>query len=217
MQPTMKTILLLACCCLVVCLTGCPKSKYPLSDPNKDEIDQSLIGTWVSSKTDEYGTNRTSTVTFSTEDGLPKGVLKATRILDNTGGLDVVGGKMPPSHSTDICFVIPTIVDDVRYYSMPSDTWKPDMGWKPELIKGYYILKYKVRDGKLIEYYPGNGATVRLAAAVKNGDIRGRIEGDDTLIDGPDVIITEPTEGLRKYVQENEAWIYTEKMEYTKR
>ena len=131
---------------LVVCLTGCPKSKYPLSDPNKDEIDQSLIGTWVSSKTDEYGTNRTSTVTFSTEDGLPKGVLKATRILDNPGGLDVVGGKMPPSHSTDICFVIPTIVDNVRYYSMPSDTWKPDMGWKPELIKGYYILKYKVRE-----------------------------------------------------------------------
>ncbi len=200
MQSTTKTMFLLTSL-LFLLLTGCPESKFPLSDPDKNEIDQSLVGTWVSSEKQENG-HASNTRVISIEDGLPKGVLQ----LKETGT------------QARTFYLIPTVVDDVRYYSMPrfDEKWKPEMGWKPELIKGYIILKYKVKGDKLIEYLPGKEADGRLATAVKNGDIRGRIEGDDKSLGGPNIVITEPTEGLRKYVQDNDSWIYTEKHEMTK-
>ena len=123
MQPTTKTIFLLSF--LPVCLAGCLESKYPASAPDKDEIDQSLIGTWVESTTTVplTGGSPTKRETFynisrpAKGEDIPKGVLKVERERD---------GKKEPS------FLIPTNIDDVGYFSVPvfDEKWRPGIGWK---------------------------------------------------------------------------------------
>ena len=198
MQPTRNRIILLSSCCLFVVLAGCPLSKFPLSDPNNNEIDQSLIGTWVSSETGANGYASKSTMVISIENGLPKGVLQLKERTQTTGRT-TPGGKLPDTDTTSIHYLIPTVVNEFRYYSEPffQDSWKPEMGWKPELIKCYAILKYEVKDNKWIAYGPSTQSETRLGASIKNGDLRGSSD---------DVFVTEPTDGLRKYVKDNESW-----------
>ena len=85
------------------------------------------------------------------------------------------------------------------------------MGWREEFIKSYDVLKYKTKDNKFMHYAPAPEAYKRIIAAIKSGDIRGMVTDEST------GTVTEPTQGLRKYVEENESWIFTEKQEFTRR
>jgi len=207
MQPTMKKMRFLICCCLLVFLTGCLESKNTLSDPNKDETDESLIGEWSTFQVAADGktTEHVCIIAMpSSGDGLPKGVMVMI-----TGERPNQPGPLDWLHGPT--YIIPTTIGDTHYYSMaiPDNTWKPEMGWKPGQFKCYGIVKYKVKGNTLIEYE--FNAQKRLKAAIKRGDVRG------TTDEGNSNLITEPTEGLRKYVNDNESWLFTEKHEMTKR
>ena len=54
--------------------------------------------------------------------------------------------------------------------------------------------------------------TNEIEKAIESGNLRGKVEGEDK----DKITVTEPTEGLRKYVEDNDSWIFTEKIEYTK-
>ena len=77
-----------------------------------------------------------------------------------------------------------------------------------EFIAGYFVFKYKIRNGKFMVYAEGSQSVYKIKAAIKNGDIRGRVDSG---------IVTEPTEGVRKFIEENESWIFTEKHELTRK
>jgi hypothetical protein len=182
-------------------LTGCVDIlKYPLSDPNNDEIDQSLIGTWSSLSWDGSSTIERF-VTFSKPKGtdVPKGVL----CIEEKGKISG--------------FLIPAKISDMQYLSIvyfDNNEWKPEMGWRKELIKGYMPFKYKMTSEKLTMYECHRDTHKRIIEEIKKGNIRGTNLSIDTPDDkDPLYSVTEPTEGLRKYVEENEAWIFTEKKE----
>jgi hypothetical protein len=115
----------------------------------------------------------------------------------------------------DTMVVVPTILGDARYLSMGSlgEDFTPESGWKEERLKEFVIFKYKLRDGKLLVYFPDGKAEKRLSKAVLDGDIRGKVEKGILEI----TKLTESTEGLRKFIAENESWMFTEKVELAKR
>ena len=192
MLPKMNWILFSVFCCLFV--SGCNESKNPLSDPNADTTDQSLVGVWACKK-DVY------TVSMpSSDENLPKGVMKCQ--------LQQIGKKA-------IYFLlIPTKIGDDRFLSVPKmNSTEAKIAWKLDEINRYSLFKYKIAGNTIKLYIRNESATnQRIFDAIKNGDLRGTT--DSSLKSG---FITEPTEALRKYVQDNEAWLFTEKFELTKK
>ncbi len=198
MQSTPKTMFLLTC--LLVLLAGCLPSTNPLSDPEKDEIDQALIGTWTSTVSDEQGKKEEKLFTVSRP---PKGSSVPTGVLLEEREED---GKRVKE------FIIPTTVSGVRYYSIPIDhkaapvRYEPKTGWPKDPIVAFGIFKYEIKNEKIVVYSVTSSGLSKLRDAIDKGEIRG--------VDHS--VPAEPTEGLRKYVKDNESWIFTEKNEFTR-
>ena len=222
MLPKMNWFLFPVLCCLFMLLSGCDEFKNPLSDPNSNETDQSLVGVWtVSTEGDKLqqqvnaslspdwtmsmgvGEKVTCTVSMpSSNENLPKGVMKCE--LHNSTG------------KARYFLLIPTKIGDDHFLSVPqrdNDT-EAITTWKPDEAKRYSLFKYKVSGHKIKFYYRNERMTdARIYRAIKNGDLRGRVIGNMLK---PGGMITEPTDALRKYVEDNEAWLFTEKVEATK-
>ena len=119
MEPMTKRIFL-APCCLLALLVGCLEgSKFPLSDPNTDAIDKSLIGTWVCSSTDSCRVAEETTLTISTpskDDGVPSGALiwKSKRTTN----------QKVADWYTKASFIIcvPTSMADIDIFQLPRAT-----------------------------------------------------------------------------------------------
>ena len=79
------------------------------------------------------------------------------------------------------------------------------------------LLTYSVQAGK--GHIEDSETEKRIKAAINSGELRGTIKAkNDKIPEGPDkwlgvFTVTEPTEGLRKYVGHNESWIFTQKHE----
>jgi hypothetical protein len=175
-------------------------SKHPLSDPNTDGIDRSLIGSWVALRTDKDGKTNELVLRFSMPPSgmdYPKGILIC---FDGAG---------PPDPS----IVVPTTVGNERYISwgFPEQGWIPKAGWNKARIKGYFFARYRLKDNKLLMSYRADNG---FKNAVVSGDLRG------TVVDAggeKKVTVTESTNGLRKYVKNNDSWLFTDEEEFTKR
>ncbi len=197
MRHEMNWFLFPVLCCLSMLLSGCYESKNPLSDPNVNETDPSLVGVWTVSTGGNKGVYTISMP--SSDENLPKGVMKCQTQR---------GGK------TTYVLLIPTKIGDDRFLSVPQrdDYTATITSWKSDAVVSYSLFKYKVAGNK-IKFYQRNEATTnqRMFSAIKNGDLRGTTK--DIPRSG---FMTEPTESLRNYVEDNEAWLFTEKTEATK-
>ena len=133
--------LVLAGMCLL--LTSCIDSKDPLSSPEKAKTDAELAGIW---RTDSQEGCIDYYFLATAGDKLPPGVMRIVTVAyDKKGALARPGEmlafstELGKNRYLNIAFIEDKDLDQFQA-----------AGWKPELVKGYLIVKYQVQGDTLI-------------------------------------------------------------------
>lgn len=166
----------MALVCLL--LSSCEDSKNPLSDPEKAAPDAEFVGVWRSANDGSADYYHVAAAGGK----LPAGVLRMISVSHAKNGVLARPGEM---------LAFSTILGEDRYLNVASiDDKELDQfekaGWKPELVKGYFIIKYQVQGDTLKLWTMERDARRK---AIESGKIKGTI-------DKKTVLFTDTTENL---------------------
>jgi hypothetical protein len=158
-----------------------PASEQPLADATTVSDDDELVGEWT--------------------DGDPNRVpVEIEKIAGKPGHYQIRGLVDRASKHTLVC----TKLGGRKCASVELDEAAKD-GTK---IKGHYFIAYEIKHrSELIIYRPQNRV---LAAAIKKGDITGKVEFYEKSKDPKSIEISAPTEDLRKYLTANAEQVFPE-------
>ncbi|MEN6407899.1 MAG: hypothetical protein ABFC77_15705 [Thermoguttaceae bacterium] len=166
-------------------MASCIDSKNPLCPPKTSKADPALKGVWRMTHDDgqvEYCHVGAASGKF------PAGVLRLVLInQDKDGSIE---------RPTEI-LAFPTSIGKNRYLNVVvTEDEKLDLltknGWNPELVHGYFILKYRIQDDVLTLWNMDQDAKRR---AIEAGTIQGEIGKKDSTI-GQSVCFTDTPEKL---------------------
>ncbi len=195
-------------CAALLCLflaSCCLESKNPLSDPQKAKADARLAGVWRLGEGSDviyYHVGRLG-------QKFPKGMMGALAVgYSEDGKLMMDAGRMLifPTTSGESNYLNVGIVDERKWKSSEEKSSEEksseELGWQPEIVKEYYILKYQVKGDTLALQVMNPGVTER---AIKTGEIKGKI-GDDS---GG---ITDTPENLLRFVTAHDKELFKDTM-----
>lgn len=150
---------------LVLCLflASCDDSTNPLSNPQTSKADEGLVGVWRAGNGKVYYHIRHAGEKF------PKGVMRVVMVNHDEANVD------PPEEY----LAYSTILGNKTYLNVVIDEKQVKVldakGWKPEAVKSYTFLRYKLDGNKLTVW--GIDETAK-EKAIKSGKIKGVIEKD---------------------------------------
>ena len=172
MKPRQFSCLLgMLCACLAP--QSCIDSKTPLSNPEKAKADADLVGVWRAPDGGVLFTAVEYVHVGRAGEKLPEGVMRAVVV-----GHDKGDGTL--GQSVDL-LVFPGVAGESRYLNVAAvkekdwDTFH-NKGWQPDLVKDYFILKYRVQGDSLVVWRMDPKVKERLITA---GKIKGTIPQDD--------------------------------------
>lgn len=166
---------------LCLSLTSCIDSMSPLCSPELAKIDPAIVGIWQIKA--ENGDSQYYHIARA--DGkLPEGVLRIVLVSYNKNGSVSRPGEMLGFCTTirENHYLNVALIDDkdVDQFDKP--------GWKPSLVKGYILVKYKIENDSLTLWNMDQEAKRR---AIDDGKIKGTITKNA-------VYFTDTTENVAK-------------------
>jgi hypothetical protein len=160
---------------LLISLTGCNLfSDNPLSDPNQDAIDSSIIGTWSWHDEDDSGFVHIGT------DPARKAFLITMIEFKKDGGVGTTEFK---GHTTKL--------SSHRYLNLKWTNPK-------EMDKGYFFVEYKV-DADILECSLLDGSA--FEKAIRDGSLKGEVLNPNGIM--PTILLHADQNRLRQYITQN--------------
>lgn len=145
---------------------SCVDSKNPLCDPLKAKTDAQLAGAWRA-KMDDGGIEYYHVGPAGGK--LPAGMMRAVSIVHQADGT-ILGRSdhlLFPTTLGENHFLNVLAVEDKDLEQLDNS------GWKPDLIKGFFIVKYQVQGDTLTVWFIDADAKGR---AIEAGKINGTVE-----------------------------------------
>jgi hypothetical protein len=161
-------------------LASCIPTKEPLSDAVKSETDKDLIGTWVMEKDDHTRfmvIGRHELAPDEADKTLPRGLMSYRQFTLTQDG------KLGPGAGGGVFFVsrikrenyANVFGDNAVQEAQKQGTW----GYPADTL--FFPVRYRVEKTTLTIFYPDGD---RVKAAIKKGEIKGTIRGDDVEMEG---------------------------------
>jgi hypothetical protein len=127
---------LIAVAILALSATSCVKSRHPLSDPDRSQVDAKLVGSWTTR--DDEGVVTMMVIgkhPSAGKNGIPRGLMLSARITLDKDGL--------AQNSVDPFFVS-KIGDKTFINRVEADFAEMEKsGWNASRVKSYLLIKYE--------------------------------------------------------------------------
>ena len=145
---------------------SCVDSKNPLCDPLKAKTDAQLAGAWRA-KMDDGGIEYYHV--GPVRGNLPAGMMRAVSIVHKDDGTVARPGEL---------LLFPTTIGKNHFLNVLAVEDKDleqldNSGWKPNLVKGFFIVKYQIQGDTLTVW--GIDADAK-GKAIEAGKIKGTVE-----------------------------------------
>jgi hypothetical protein len=166
-----------------------PRSKSPLSDPDRALFDENLAGIWESTGNTPDQTTGTGYYFIGRHgfgnDG-PRGIMKAVEVRVWKDSLD-----NPRRYG----FFVTHVGDDSFMNVLPHEALDA-LNWNKNRIESYCICKYRL-DGDTLYVWQMNEKAA--AAAIEKGAMKGTIKRDDKS-GSVDIVLTSTTDDLVRFL-----------------